>query len=91
MPDNQTIDPSTIREFIVETFLFGDDTGLAEDTSFMESGLIDSTGILEVVDFIERTSGARIQDDHLVPENLDSIERITRFINSLAAEAPAVE
>lgn len=88
---NHPISTDIVKEFIVETFLFGDDTGLEEDTSFMESGLVDSTGILEVVDFIEQTSGAGIHDDQLVPSNLDSIERITAFINRLAAEARATE
>ena len=80
MQGKQTIDPSAIREFIVETFLFGDSSGLSDETSFMETGLIDSMGILRVADFIERTYGIKLQPDQFVPENLDSIENIANFV-----------
>ncbi len=81
MQEKETINPSTIREFIVETFLFGDAAGLDDDTSFMETGLIDSMGILKVADFIERTYGIKLQPDQFVPENLDSIGNIVNFLN----------
>ncbi|MCF7848544.1 MAG: acyl carrier protein [Kiritimatiellales bacterium] len=68
-----------VREFIVETFLFGDGDDLRDDTSFLESGLIDSTGILELVEFIEQTYLIKIKDEELVPGNLDSLEKIARF------------
>lgn len=69
-----------IRQFIVQNFLFGDDQGLQNDTSFMQSGIIDSTGILELVNYIEQTHGIRIQDDELIPENLDSIDNLHQFL-----------
>ena len=81
MPDNQTIAPSAIREFIVETFLFGDDSGLHNDASFMETGLIDSMGVLQVAAFLKQEYGIQIKEDEFIPDNLDSIERITRFVN----------
>ena len=81
MPDNQTIDSTAIREFIVETFLFGDDSGLQNDASFMETGLIDSLGVLQVADFLKQKYGIQIKEDQFIPDNLDSIERITRFVN----------
>lgn len=70
-----------IRSFIVENFLFGDsEAPLREDDSFAQKGLIDSTGILEVVAFIEEKFGIALEDDELVPENLDSIHAITNFV-----------
>jgi len=82
MATDKTASPDIIREFIVETFLFGDGAGLQNDTSFMGSGLIDSMGILQVVEFIEKTFEMKMREDQFIPENLDSIERITRFVNS---------
>jgi len=71
---------STIRNFIIENFLFEEDESLKEDTSFLENGIIDSTGILELVMFIEETYGISVDDDEIVPENLDSISNITKYI-----------
>jgi acyl carrier protein len=71
---------TTIRTFIVENFLFEGDDNLKEDTSFLENGIIDSTGVLELVAFIEETYGISVDDDEIVPENLDSISNITKYI-----------
>ena len=57
---------SLVREFVVENFLFGDGEVLKEDTSFMEEGIIDSTGILELVFFLEETFGVKVEDTELV-------------------------
>ena len=72
---------SKVREFVVENFLFGDGEALKYDTSFMEEGIVDSTGILELVFFIEETFGFSVEDDELVPENMDSLQNIARFID----------
>ena len=90
MQEKQTINPSTIRGFIVETFLFGDATGLDDNTSFMETGLVDSMGILKVADFIERTYGVRLQPDEFVPENLDSVDNMVNFLKRSLAPEPVV-
>ena len=81
-----------IREFIVENFLFGERNGLDIHTSFLESGIIDSTGILELVSFLEETYQIEIEDAELVPENLDSIQKVTTFLQSKLkkAEHPTV-
>ena len=71
---------SKVREFIVENFLFGDGEALREDTSFMEEGIIDSTGILELVFFLEESFNINVEDHELVPENMDSLQSITGFI-----------
>lgn len=69
-----------VRKFLVDNFLFGDDGGLDRTTSFIESGLIDSTGVLELVSFLEERFGISVADDDLVPENLDTLERVGRFV-----------
>jgi acyl carrier protein len=70
-----------IRDFIVENFLFGNREKLPDDDdSFLQKGLIDSTGILEVVNFIEEKFEIRVEDDELIPENLDSVRRLADFI-----------
>ena len=70
-----------LRQFIVENFLFGkQDTPLANGDSLLELGIIDSTGVLELVSFLEQKYGFTIQDEELVPENLDSIDRLVRFV-----------
>jgi acyl carrier protein len=73
---------TSIRTFIVDNFLFGTADNLKDDTSFLEEGIIDSTGILELVDFLENDFGITIQDDELIPENLDSIDNIASFLAS---------
>ena len=70
----------SIREFIVDNFLFGDDDGFAPEASFLENGLVDSVGIMELVSFLEETFNIEIQDDELIPDNLDSLQNIARFI-----------
>lgn len=69
-----------IRQFIVDNFLFGDEQGLDDGTSFMQSGIIDSTGILELINYLEQTHGIKVQDDELVPENLDSVSNLEHFL-----------
>jgi len=64
---------NVVRHFVVETFLFGEDEKLREDTSFIESGMIDSTGILELAAFLEETFGFRLKDNELIPENLERL------------------
>ncbi len=76
----------TIRDYIIENFLFGDASQLKEDTSFIESGVIDSTGILELITFIEETYDIRIEDEELVPENLDSLKDVVRFVEKKIAD-----
>jgi acyl carrier protein len=71
-----------IRQFIVDNFLFGDnDSTFSNDDSFLEREIIDSTGILELVAFLEEKYEIKIKDNELVPENLDSISCLVRFID----------
>ena len=69
-----------IRSFVIETFLFGDAERLTDTTPLLESHIVDSTGILEIVMFLEDRYGIRIEDNELTPDNLNSIERITSLL-----------
>ena len=76
----------TVREFVIENFLFGDGQQLQDDTSFMESG------ILELITFLEEKYEIKIEDDELIPENLDNLQNVAQFVSrkmnpSLASEA----
>lgn len=71
-----------IRQFVVENFLFGqNDKQVNDEQSFLESGIIDSTGVLELIGFLESQYGISIADDELVPANLDSVGRVARFVD----------
>ncbi|MCC7124831.1 MAG: acyl carrier protein [Acidobacteria bacterium] len=72
---------SDIKSFIISNFLFGNEgKGIADNQSFLESGLIDSTGMLELVSFIESQYGISVADRELVPENLDSLDNISAYV-----------
>jgi acyl carrier protein len=78
---------SKVREFIVENFLLGDGDVLKEDTSFMEEGIIDSTGILELVFFLEETFGITVEDNELIPENFDSLKKMASYLEAKTESA----
>jgi acyl carrier protein len=69
-----------IKEFIIENFLFGNANGLKDDTSFLEEGIIDSTGVLELVTFLEESFEIQVDDEELIPENLDSINNVSAYL-----------
>jgi acyl carrier protein len=70
-----------IIDFITNNFLFDDaQTSLNEKESLLETGVIDSTGVLELIAFIEETYGIKVEDEEIIPENLDTILDITYFI-----------
>jgi acyl carrier protein len=71
-----------IRKFIMENFLWDEEVNLSEEDSLLEKGIIDSTGVLELVAFIEETYSFKINDEELAPENLDSIKNISQFIQN---------
>ncbi len=71
-----------LRGYILENYLFTDDQSeLTNSDSFLEQGIIDSTGIMEVIFYIEEEHGISIDDDEMVPENLDSIDNLIAFID----------
>jgi acyl carrier protein len=77
-----------VRGFVTDNFLFGrKNVSLDGDDSLLEQGLIDSTGVLELVSFIENKFEIKVEDDDLVPDNLDSINRLIAFIETKLEEA----
>ena len=77
-----------LRKFVVDNYLFGRDLDFSDDDSFLEKGIIDSTGVLELVSHLESTYGIQVRDDDLLPENLDSISRLVRFLERKLQAAP---
>lgn len=78
-----------LKSYIVTTFLFGQESELDENTSFLDKGIIDSTGVLDLVTHLESVYGITVQDDELVPENLDSIGAMVAFVERKKAAAQA--
>jgi acyl carrier protein len=78
-----------IRRFVVDQFLFGEEDSLTDDASLLELGVVDSTGVLELVTHIETTYGFKVADEELVPDNLDSIQSLTEFVQRKSRRAPA--
>jgi len=80
-----------LRSFIQESFLPGaPGVRIDEGTSFLDTGLIDSTGVLELVDFLEEQFGIAVEDSELVPENLDSISNLSRYLVSKGVPAAGI-
>ena len=69
-----------VREFVVSNFYVPDATALSDEASLLAQGIIDSTGVLEVIAFIESTFGIRVEDHEVLPENLDSVARIASYV-----------
>lgn len=69
-----------IRDFLASNFYVADLKSLSDTASLLDQGIVDSTGVLEVIGFIEETYGVMVDDSELLPENLDSIEGIAKFI-----------
>jgi acyl carrier protein len=70
-----------LRSFIVENFLFGEEGSLKDADSFLETGILDSTGVLQLVGFLEENYGITFEEEELTPENLDSINNIIAYLN----------
>lgn len=74
-----------VRGFITENYLLGDTRRLGDQESLLDTGVIDSTAVMELVDWLQRTFAIRIDDEELVPANLDSLDRITAYVVRKAA------
>ena len=80
---------SRVSGFVVENFLFGDERKLiGDEDSFIRTGVIDSTGILELIEFLEDAFDIRITSEETVPQNLDGVNRVVRFIMAKRASSP---
>jgi acyl carrier protein len=82
MKASETEIKSQIRSFITGNFLLGrSDTSLNEGDSFLELGIVDSTGVLELVGFVQETWSVKVEDEELLPENFDSIRNLSAFVH----------
>ena len=80
---------SDLRSFLAENFFLGEEfRGLTGSASLIEAGIIDSTGVLELVGFLEERYDIEIKDSELVPENLDSIDNVVRFVGAKRNSGP---
>ena len=70
----------TIRDFIVRQFYVPDATALSDDQSLLDSGIVDSTGVFDLIAFLETTFHIKVQDAEMVPENPDSIAHMTAYV-----------
>lgn len=78
-----------IREFIVSNFMFGvDDGSLKREDSFLQNGVIDSTGVLELVAYLEQSFKIEVDDHELVPVNLDSIQNVAAYVSRKLGSGP---
>lgn len=72
-----------IRTYILDNFLFSDDQSLLDNSdSFVDKGILDSTGILEVITFLEDEFSVKVEDSEMVPENLDSVDNLLKFLKT---------
>lgn len=79
-----------VRGFVVENFLFGQAKDLQDSTSFLDNGILDSTGVLELVTFLEETFSIKIEAEETLPDNLDSIDLICAFLATKLKTVPKV-
>ena len=74
-----------IRGYILENLLFTDDASqLPDDASLLDRGIIDSTGVLEIVLFLEEQFGIKVKDSDMLPENFDTVDRMAQFVVRLS-------
>ena len=71
----------TVREFIVSSFLYGQDRPFLDSDSLLAQGIIDSTGVLQLVTFLEETYGITVEDEELTPDNLDTLESVRAYVH----------
>jgi len=70
-----------VRQFVIDNFLYGQPAELRDDNQpFLDTGIIDSTGVLELVAFLESKYGIKIEDQELLPDNLDSVAKVCAFV-----------
>jgi acyl carrier protein len=69
-----------VEDYIVENILFGDHEKLDENVSFQESRILDSTGLLDLILFIEERFGIEIGDSEVIPDNFDTLRRMSEFV-----------
>lgn len=83
-----TTTADTIRNFITSNF-YAAGNGLRDDTSLLDEGIIDSTGVLEILGFVEQEFGIKVADEEIVPEHFDGVARIAAFVERKVGAAAA--
>jgi len=84
-------DVNDLREFIANNFLCSAEFSLGDQDSFMETGILDSTGVLHIILFLEENYHIKLSDDEIVAENLDSIHNLKKFVDQkLSRTVPAI-
>ncbi len=78
-----------VRGFIVDTFFVADPAELTDDLSLIDSGIVDSTGMLDVILFLEERYSIHVEDHETTPANLETIGRIAAYVDRKRTEAPA--
>jgi len=76
MQDTKTV----VRKYLFDNFVMGGNVTIADDTSFMRDHILDSTGFLELIAFIEETFGVRVDDEEMLPENFDTLLNIESYV-----------
>jgi acyl carrier protein len=79
---------AVVRKFLLDNFAMGGGVTIADDTSFMEDHILDSTGFIELITFIEETFGVAVDDEEMLPENFDSLANIEGYLARKRAAAP---
>jgi acyl carrier protein len=80
-----------IREFLAGNFIFDPSVEVGIDDSFMETGIVDSTGVLELITWVEENFGVQVEDAEVLPENFDSIRNLTNYtLRKTGADVPVV-
>lgn len=87
MPVDSASVENRVRGYILENLLFtSDGSELKNDASLLDLGIIDSTGVLELVTFLEDSFGVKVQDSQMLPENFDTVDNIVRFVGRLQSQ-----
>ena len=82
--------PQQIRNFLQENFLFSQECILKDSDSFLDSGILDSTGILQLIAFLTETYGIQVEDEEISPDNLDSVDKVLAYLHRKSSAATHV-
>ena len=80
-----------LRQFVVTRFMLGrSPEDLSDNTSFLETGIIDSMGVVDLLTFLEEEFGVKVNDDEIIPENLDSLDSLCAFLDKKGVHTAGV-
>ena len=74
-----------IRQFIISNFYVADPATLSDEASLLDAGIVDSTGVLEIITFLESDLGVTVEDAEMLPDNLDSVSRLVAYVQKKKA------